>query len=118
MLGRLMQSGASGRLHSVPNMVTPAAWTSFSTGCNPGKHGIYYFTERVPGTYAERFIKGATRGLPPFWTLMSQDGATSAVVNVPMTYPADPVRGVMVSGMDAPSMDAPGFTHPPELVGE
>jgi len=37
---------------------------------------------------------------------------------VPMSFPADPVNGVMVSGVDAPSVDTPGFTYPPELARE
>lgn len=117
-LAGLAQGGAVGRLRSVPNMITPAAWTSFATGCNPGKHGVFYFTERIPGSYDERFIKGAARALPPFWMLLSKAGVRATVLNVPMTYPADAVQGVMVAGMDAPSVNAPGFTHPPELADE
>jgi predicted AlkP superfamily phosphohydrolase/phosphomutase len=115
-LGRLIREGAVARLRSVPNMMTPAAWTSFATGCNPGKHGIFYFTERVPGSYSERFIKGSARALPPFWMLLSRAGVSCTVVNVPMSFPADPVNGMMVSGVDAPSAETPGFTHPPELA--
>lgn len=117
-LGRLMRDGVYGPLRSVPNMITPAAWSSFATGCNPAKHGIFFFTERVPGSYAERFINGAARVLPAFWSIASQRQVRSIVVNVPMTFPADPINGVMVSGMDAPSPDDPGFTHPPELAPE
>src|SRR5687767_5610836 len=97
-LGRLMQSGAFGRLQSVPNMVTPAAWTSFATGCNPGKHGIFFFTERIPGSYEERLVKGGTRTGAPLWMLLGREGVRCTVVNVPMTFPADPLNGVMVSG--------------------
>jgi len=117
-LGRLARTGAVGRLWSVPNMITPPAWTTFATGCNPGKHGIFYFTERVGGSYEERFIKGAARTMPPFWMLLSEAGVRTTVLNVPMTYPADPVAGLMVSGMDAPGVEASGFTHPPELGNE
>ena len=117
-LGRLIEGGVVGPLRSVPNMITPAAWTSFATGCNPAKHGIFYFTERIPGTYDERFIKGASRAIPPFWMLLSRSGVTCTVVNVPMTFPADPVSGVMVSGMDAPGVDTPGYTHPPGLAAD
>lgn len=117
-LARVMRSGSAGPLVSVPNMITPAAWTSFATGCSPGRHGIFFFTERVPGSYDERFIKGGGRAVPPFWMLLGAQGLRTAVVNVPMTFPADPVNGIMVSGMDAPGMEAPGFTHPPGLVDE
>lgn len=117
-LARLIRHGVFGTLQSVPNMMTPAAWSSFATGCNPAKHGILYFTERVPGSYAERFIKGAARVLPSFWSMLSERGFRSNVINVPMTFPADPVNGVMISGLDAPSLDTPGAIHPSELGGE
>ena len=39
-----------------------------------------------------------------------------AVVNIPMTFPAETVNGVMVSGMDAPRLDTRAV-HPPELLG-
>jgi len=53
---RLMKEGSWGELASVPNMRSPAAWTSFITGTNPGKHGIYEFYEPVPDTYGVRFV--------------------------------------------------------------
>jgi predicted AlkP superfamily phosphohydrolase/phosphomutase len=116
VLGRLLRDGAGGRLRSVPNMITPAAWPSLATGCNPGKHGIFYFTERVPGSYGERFVNGSARALPAFWTLLEPAGVSCAVINAPMTYPAEPLRGAVVAGMDAPSARVPGFTHPPDLA--
>ena len=42
----LMDEGVYGELDSVTNMISPSAWTSFMTGKNPGKHGIYEFFER------------------------------------------------------------------------
>jgi predicted AlkP superfamily phosphohydrolase/phosphomutase len=48
-LAKLMKAGVSGGLESVLPPITPPAWTSFMTGKNPGKHGIFHFveTERV-----------------------------------------------------------------------
>jgi predicted AlkP superfamily phosphohydrolase/phosphomutase len=114
-LGRLLADGAWGRLRSVPSMVTPAAWSTFATGCNPGAHGVFSFTERLPGSYEERYTNGASRVGTPFWMLLSRAGVRCTVVDVPWTYPADAVHGVMISGMDAPGPHAPGFVHPPSL---
>jgi predicted AlkP superfamily phosphohydrolase/phosphomutase len=114
-LGRLLASGAWGRLRSVPSMVTPAAWCTFATGCNPGAHGVFSFTERLAGAYEERYTNGASRIGTPFWMLLSRAGVRCTVVDVPWTYPADAVDGVMISGMDAPGPHAPGFVHPPSL---
>ena len=29
-----------------------------------------------------------------------------------MSFPAEPVNGVMLAGLDAPSVDSPGFGYP------
>src|SRR5215470_11785116 len=35
---------------SIPD-ISSVAWTSFMTGANPGKHGIYGFLDLVAGSY-------------------------------------------------------------------
>ncbi len=50
-LAKLVEGGASGRLQSAIPPLTPPAWTSFMTGKNPGKHGIFHFLEPQPGSY-------------------------------------------------------------------
>src|SRR5688572_13252617 len=54
-LAGLVARGASGVLRSTVPPVTFPAWSSFMTGANPGKHGIFDFTRRVPGTYEVAF---------------------------------------------------------------
>ena len=50
-LGRLMREGTYGKFESVLPPITPPAWTSFTTGKNPGKHGVFHFMETRPDTY-------------------------------------------------------------------
>jgi predicted AlkP superfamily phosphohydrolase/phosphomutase len=40
------------------------------------------------------------------------------VINVPMTYPAEEVNGVILAGLDAPGKKSKGFSYPPELIDE
>ena len=44
--------------------------------------------------------------VPTFWHLLSEVGRSVVSLNVPVTYPPLDVRGVVVSGMDAPHLDA------------
>ena len=44
-LAKLMKAGVSGPLESIRPPITPPAWTSFMTGKNPGKHGIFHFDQ-------------------------------------------------------------------------
>jgi predicted AlkP superfamily phosphohydrolase/phosphomutase len=115
---RLLEESSFGRLESVPNWNSAAAWTSFMTGKNPGKHGIYYFFEQVPGSYDNRYINGGMRDSQTLWSMLSEAGKTVGVMNVPMTYPAEKVNGFLISGVDAPGVDSEGFSHPPDLINE
>jgi predicted AlkP superfamily phosphohydrolase/phosphomutase len=115
---RLMEEGVFGPLASVPNMRSAAAWTSFMTGRNPGKHGIYEFYEYAADRQRVRFLKGGDRDGATVWGLLSAAGRKVGVINVPMTYPAERVNGFLIAGLDAPGRKSPGFVHPPELLAE
>jgi predicted AlkP superfamily phosphohydrolase/phosphomutase len=112
---KLLADGSWGPLESVPSMRSPAAWTTFLTGKNPGKHGLYEFYEPIPGTYDVRFVNGGMRQAASVWSLLSAQGKRVGVINVPMSYPAEPVNGFMLAGLDAPSTTSRGFCHPPDL---
>ena len=114
----MLAEGAQGNLASVPNLNSIPAWTTFMTGVNPGKHGLYWFYERRPGGYAFRFLNGSDLRLPRFWDHAGAAGRRVAAINVPMTYPAQPVNGVWIAGLDAPDEESPAFTYPPELYHE
>jgi len=97
---------------------TPAAtfpaWTSCVTGVNPGRHGIFDFTEMIPGRYAIRFANATHRRAPALWNILSEAGKRVCVLGVPATYPPETVNGIMVSGFDSPvctAVDA-SFVYP------
>jgi len=120
-LGKLIENGVYGELNSTIPPMTPPAWSSFATGLNPGKHGIYDFTERVSGTYSIRFVNASMRNGKCMWTISSEHGKRVAVMAVPFTYPPEEVNGVMISGIDAPGVGAQGDTsmmYPRELYHE
>lgn len=117
-LSRLIERGVSGPLKSVPNAMSPAAWTTFMTGRNPGNHGIYDFYQRRPGSYDIEFVNGSHRKAASLWQLLSRAGRHVGVINVPFTYPAEKLRGFILAGLDAPGVESPGFCHPPEVYRE
>lgn len=122
VLARLLREGARGPLRSTTPAMTLPAWSSILTGASPGRHGIFDFTARVPGTYRLAFTNSTWRRLPTFHRLLSDRGARVASVAVPTTYPPEPLDGVVVSGFDSPvatRIDG-SFVYPralyPELV--
>ncbi|MGD9497094.1 MAG: alkaline phosphatase family protein, partial [Armatimonadota bacterium] len=115
-LARIQERGCYGPLRSTPNMLSPSAWTSMVTGVNPGKHGIFGFFDRVPGTYRFRPSDARARAADPWWVLASRAGLRTLTLNVPCSWPADAVNGVLVAGWLTPSPRVPGFTHPADLA--
>lgn len=99
----IISRGSRATLMSSIPPVTPAAWASFFTSSNPGVHGAADFYSS--GTYKMVPINGGSITGVPLWVSASDSGKRVCVYNVPLTYPARVVNGVMVSGMDAPSLD-------------
>jgi predicted AlkP superfamily phosphohydrolase/phosphomutase len=115
---RLLQSGAYGVLRSVTNMATGPTWASFATGYSPLQHRILHDFHHQPAAYALRPTNGSDCCVPAFWQVASEAGCTVIVLNVPHTYPARPLHGVLLAGIDAPSERAPGFDYPPGTYRE
>lgn len=117
-LAGLMKEGTSARLLSTPNMHSASAWTSILTGLNPGRHGLFVFSDRDFATGKQVFFKGGDRAGELISSHLARHGRTSGFLNVPMTYPAQcEPGGFMVSGLDAPSLNEGGFC-PAELRAE
>lgn len=118
-LQRLCAASYRAKLMSTIPPITPTAWASFATGMNPGKHGIYGFT--VPRAGSENYAAPlARRNLidqPTLWRRLSDAGLESIVLCVPLTYPAEPIKGSLVTGMFTPGLHSK-CTYPPSLKQE
>ncbi len=111
---------------SIPD-VSSVSWSSFVTGVNPGEHGIYGFTGLLPNSYSVYFPNAKDREAPPFWEILGKTNRKistlsqryinkidrpyrSIILNVPHTYPAYPIHGILVSGFVA--IDLRKATYP------
>lgn len=112
-LGRLLREGAHGPLESTIPPITPCAWSSFMTGKNPGKHGLFDFIE-PDGKGGFHFTNASFRDGETLWGRLSRHGRPVGVVNVPMTYPPERVDGFMISGLDTPHEHS-SYMYPPEV---
>ncbi|MGB5932189.1 MAG: alkaline phosphatase family protein [Anaerolineae bacterium] len=117
VLRGLMEEGVTGILRSTIPPITPAAWTSFATGKNPGKHGVFDHIYRREGSYEVEPVSSRLCAAKTLWRLISEGGKKVGVINVPLTYPPQEVNGFLVTGMFTPS-DRVEFTYPPSLAGE
>lgn len=115
-LYEIMRSGSYGRLESVFPIVSSAAWTSFMTGMNPGKHGLFDFVRRDADSYHLRPVNRTHSRGTSIWKYLSQEGKRVIVLNVPMTYPVEELNGAIVAGLGAPLNKK--FTHPQLLEND
>ncbi len=113
-LRKALARGAWGELLSTIPPVTALAWPSFMTGKNAGKHGLLGWQERLNANFERPWISGRAIKGPKLWHLANEEGLRVCVVNVPVTYPPEPLNGVMVTGMLTPGLKAE-FTYPPEI---
>lgn len=100
-VARLAREGTFGPLRSTVPAFTPTAWSSLLTGLNPGRHGIFNFSTN-PNRGRQRLESAASRAGTPLWRTLGAGGVRSAFLFVPFTYPAEPTKGVVVTGYGGP----------------
>ena len=127
-LARLRREGDFKRLGTTIPPQSPVAWSTFTTGMNPGGHGIYDFIHRDPATMTIFSSMGETeppkRVLPigpyliplssghirnfrhgrAFWQILSEHGVPVSMLRMPNNFPPVECEGRTLSGMGTPDM--------------
>ena len=125
---KLQEQGTYTRLETTLPAESPVAWSSFQTGCNPGRHRIFDFLEPNRKTYLPELTSARIHppsrhlsigpyriplGKPtlqfrrksqPFWKILGDFGVFSTVLRVPITFPPEKFNGVMLSAMSVPDL--------------
>jgi predicted AlkP superfamily phosphohydrolase/phosphomutase len=117
-LSSLIARGNRSPLASTIPPVSAAAWVTFLLGAGPGTHGVLDFRRVDAHLYEGTDGHVVTSNDYPKRTFFDVAGAAGrrvASVRVPMTYPAWPVNGVMVSGPPTPN-DRRLYTEPADLA--
>ena len=96
---RIQEEGVAGPLQSVTPPITPAAWSSFYTGKNPGKHGVFEFLYRKPNSYLKAPVNFTSIRAKKFWNYTDEAGLRTCLFNLPLLYPTQPVNGIAISGL-------------------
>ncbi|MDD4351690.1 MAG: alkaline phosphatase family protein [Candidatus Gracilibacteria bacterium] len=97
-LKKLAEKGTFQKTISSTPEVSSVAWSTIMTGANPGEHGIFGFME-LDQDYQIRFPDYTKLKKTPLW-----EGHKAAVVNLPASYPAPVLDGVLVAGFVAPDL--------------
>ncbi|HLA80461.1 MAG TPA: alkaline phosphatase family protein, partial [Thermoleophilia bacterium] len=113
---RLLREGSLARMRSSHPDVSGVAWSSFMTGTNPGKHGIFGFIDRRPYSYQTYIPTAQNLQCETLWDMLSRHGRRVCAIGVPMSYPPKPVNGVLVGCFLSPSVEK--ATYPASLGQE
>jgi predicted AlkP superfamily phosphohydrolase/phosphomutase len=115
-LARLRAGGAYGRLASTADWLAGSPWPTFYTGTMPAEHGVYDFLQ----WHAERMalVRPSPDWLPlrPFWRDVADAGHRVIAVDLPMTFPPEPLDGVEISGWATHDLLAPPASYPPTVL--
>ncbi|HZC42936.1 MAG TPA: alkaline phosphatase family protein, partial [Acidobacteriaceae bacterium] len=127
-LNRLRQMGGFRRLQSTIPPQTPTAWSTMSTGLDPGGTGIFDFILRDPKTmtllssmadveppshtlsigpyvlplspgHEKRFLEAKT-----FWQILDKAGVPSIILRMPNNFPPLPTKSLTISGLGTPDL--------------
>lgn len=118
-LAALAREGRTGVLTTIHPPLSPLVWTTMMTGTSPLEHGILDFTRRNPETGALEPITSGERLVPAVWNMATGGGKSVAVFGLWATWPAEPVRGLLVadrfSSFTSTDLEPPpGAIFPPE----
>jgi len=125
---KLAERGCYRRLRTTFPSITPVAWSSFTTGTNPGRHNIFDFLDRDPRTYlprlssahigsVDKFLKIGKLRIPlakpdirllrkskPWWSILGENNIWSTIIRVPITFPPDRFYGAQLGAMCIPDL--------------
>lgn len=113
---KLLDEGVHGTLKSGFPLTAATGWASLVTGKNAGKHNIYDFYKCNAAENRYQVIKSNMIKSEKLWNILDKNGLKSIVVNVPVTYPPEPINGVMIGGMLSSRNN--GYTFPRILSDE
>ncbi len=112
-IAALLRGSALGVLQSTRPYITPVAWTTFLTGCDPQHHGIFDYRyldhprRKVVLNQADRIAT------PTIFETVADSGRDVVSLNLPMTYPPPPgANTLIVGGLDSPSIEAALAPYP------
>jgi len=138
--GRILDAGAVTNLATLHPTSAEAVWAAIATGKLPQKNGVRSAAEyRLPNRPGDTPIQllpaycfatgllrfGVLKEEPhnasalrarPLWTILSAAGVSTGVVNFPLTYPAPPISGFVVSDAYLRSGDAPNHRLDPGML--
>jgi len=117
-LKALMDHGIWGPLASTDPPITIPAWTTMTTGKDPGELGFYGFRNRADYGYGEMItVNDSHVEAPRVWDYLEDFGLSSILIGIPQTHPPRPHQGITIAGVPVPDLERPS-TYPADLAND
>lgn len=113
-LESIIESGVRGRMRSTIPPNSGPAWTTFQTGVNPGKHGVFDWGSTGLDSYQQGMVDASSVQVKTIWKLIGEAGKKVGVIGLPVTYPPQAINGFMTTGVLTPK-ESEDYVYPPEL---
>ena len=125
---RLIERGAFSPLRTSDPPQSPVAWANFSSGTDPGGHGLFDFIARDPETLEPYLscarIEGRPKSVrmgdwriplsarrlvnlrkgPAFWRTLQEHGVPATVIRLPSNFPPTECDATTLSGLGTPDI--------------
>lgn len=106
-MASLMERGTYGLFGTMHPTWSPRIWTTIATGKKPEQHGILDFVHYDEDRTPLSLYTSEDRKTKAWWNILSDAGVRNDTIGWWMTFPVEPVDGVMVAQTNAP-VDAKG----------
>lgn len=93
-LRALAERGVRAELTPVAD-ISPVIWTSVVAGVSPNRHGVTSFL--LSTAQGDVPVSSTLRRVPAIWNMLSAAGRRTAVLGWWVSWPAEPINGVLVS---------------------
>jgi predicted AlkP superfamily phosphohydrolase/phosphomutase len=117
-LSRLIDDASWFDLDTPAKVLHTSTWPTFATGTLPGRHGVYYPYQPVPGQQLAQHVKPEHYGVPTFWSLADQGGKRCLVYDVPETFPERAFTGTAIFEWGTWAWYGVRKAQPDELLSE
>ena len=97
VLGRLIEGGGRGVMMAEPPLLSPVVWTTLATGFSPREHGVTGFELADPTSGEPVLASSFHRRRAALWQMVSAGDKDVGFVGWWSSWPAEPVRGYLVS---------------------
>jgi len=94
---KLRREGAYAPLQSQKPLLSPVVWTTIATGKTPDRHRIGHFVAVNPSTGEQLPVTSQMRRVQALWNILSAADRSVDVVGWWATWPAENVKGAIVS---------------------